>query len=58
MSDYGDKESILKSNLIKPDKSKIAHQKNTVCLGGPCMAFKKWPLTLFVNSKNVLIDTK
>ena len=36
MSDYGDKESILKSNLIKPDKSKIAHQKNTVCLGGPC----------------------
>ena len=36
MSDYCDKESIILLSLINSYKSRIAHHKNTVCLGGPC----------------------
>ena len=36
MSDYGDNKSIMKLSVIKNYKSKIAHRKKPVCLGGPC----------------------
>ena len=36
MSDYGDNKSSMKLSLIKNYKSKIAHRKKPVCLGGPC----------------------